>query len=519
MLSWMIYVALVTTLIACAAVAGDWVARSVSLPTRVVWCVALVATAVTGVVSWRAPTNDAAPATIVSSTQAPARSIGAPLGEVPLVDTPVLVGAVLAWVWIGLSIATALFLLVTTVQLRRRQRMWNPADVEGERVFITDGLGPAVVGFFRPVIALPAWATTESDERLRLIIAHEREHLRAGDQRLIALAWIITIMMPWNIVAVWMIARLRHAIEIDCDARVVRAHRDVRAYGELLIEVSRRPAAVPTGLTAFAERPSNVERRIMALTIGMPRHAKPIAIGLSLAAAAAIAVACEIPRPVGPGARGASALKTTPPTTEVPAPLPAGAASTVRSTLARSFPAIDAGGTKGGQAVWMVAGRDGRVVSSFVGPTYSENEFRRVARQQVYDSLNLVAFNAGLKAANGAPIVVVWARDVIPWETSVFLPDRARALIRDSIKTLQPNLYSGLAAGQAIYFVLDWKAKRVERIWAAPALADAAAQWRYARAQFPERVVLYATNVDITTADGRQVPVVYLNRSPWAERY
>jgi hypothetical protein len=139
--------------------------------------------------------------------------------------------------------------------------------------------------------------------------------------------------------------------------------------------------------------------------------------------------------------------------------------------------------------------------------------------QPAFDSLALMVYNTAVAAANGAPVAVVWAQDITPWEGYEFLPDRARLLMRDSLRVLQPQLYSTLPAGQAIYFLLDWKAKRVGRLWAGPAIADRKAQWEYARAQFPERVLLYATNTTIQTEDGREIPVVYLNPRPWAERY
>jgi beta-lactamase regulating signal transducer with metallopeptidase domain len=524
MLSWMLYTLVITASLGIAALAIEWIARAFAFPTRIVWCAALVAGALASVASWRASSEEAtsirwmlgaAPSVAaVQSTERAARA------RTENSVTSISVTAALSVGWLSLSVLTAGFLVLTTVQLSRRQRSWTRARVAGEAVLVTDGLGPAVVGFFSPVIALPAWTLKEQDDRVQLIVAHEREHLRAGDQRVIALAWIVAIALPWNFIVVWMIARLRHAIEIDCDARVIRRHRDVRGYGELLIDVSRRPASMAAGLTAFAERPSNVERRIMALTTGMPRHGKIIAACLSAVAVVVLFGACEIPRPAGPGAKSASAFKTAQPAlTEVNAPLPAGVTPTLQNVLARDFSAVNARGTKDGEAVWFVADRDGSVRSSWIGNIYSESEFRRAAMRQAFDTLHLVAFIAGMKATNGSPINVVWTKDQVPWEISELIADRTHTLIRDSIRVLQPALYSGLASGDAVYFVLDWKNRRVERIWSAPALSDRKAQWEYARGQFSERVVLHVTNVNVTIENGRVIPVVYLNRRPWAERY
>ena len=56
-----------------------------------------------------------------------------------------------------------------------------------------------------------------------------------------AAAWAVALF-PWN-PALWLIVkRLRLAIEIDCDARVLAGRRsDVRDYGMLLLTVGSRP--------------------------------------------------------------------------------------------------------------------------------------------------------------------------------------------------------------------------------------------------------------------------------------
>ncbi len=385
---------------------------------------------------------------------------------------------------------------------------------------ISDDIGPAVVGFFRPVIVLPAWAMQESDDRRRLLIAHERQHLSAGDQRVLALAYFIAVALPWNVVVWWMIVRLRHAIEIDCDARVILEQQSVRAYGELLIDVSRRPARRALGLTGFTESPSNLERRLMALTTQMPRRRKHTVAVLAATLGLATFIACEVPRPAGPASPGSSAMRSIARgATEVAAPLPKGAVPAIERVLERSFPSLAASGTESGRPLWLIADRKGNVVSSWIGSSYSDQELRRVAMQPAYDSMHLGVFNASMTSRHGGPINIVWAVDRTPWETHEYLSERMPGMILDSLRALQPALYSTLPAGQAVYFHLDGQAHRVGRIWAGPALSNAKEQWDYAQAQFPERGVLIATNLDVTTDDGRHIPVVNLYRLPWSMRY
>ncbi|MCU0624593.1 MAG: TonB-dependent receptor plug domain-containing protein, partial [Gemmatimonadaceae bacterium] len=98
----------------------------------------------------------------------------------------------------------------------------------------------------------------------------------------------------------WMQARLRLAIEVDCDRRCLAGGTDTGTYGRLLIAAaghtqSRLPwrAVAP----AFATRRSHLERRLLAMTPATrrPRRALALAAGaLSLVAGVA---ACESAAP------------------------------------------------------------------------------------------------------------------------------------------------------------------------------------------------------------------------------
>jgi TonB family protein len=70
---------------------------------------------------------------------------------------------------------------------------------------------------------------------------------------------------PWNLPLWWQFRRLRQAIELDCDGRVLRRAPDARRYGTLLLEVGRRRSA-PVMVLALADPPSFLERRIRLIT-------------------------------------------------------------------------------------------------------------------------------------------------------------------------------------------------------------------------------------------------------------
>jgi beta-lactamase regulating signal transducer with metallopeptidase domain len=102
--------------------------------------------------------------------------------------------------------------------------------------------------------------------QLELMLRHEEEHRRAKDAQFMTIAQLVLILTPWNAALWWLTVRLGMAVELDCDARVLR-DADARSYGDLLLEVARpRPWPRLIGATAFAERAEQLERRIRAIT-------------------------------------------------------------------------------------------------------------------------------------------------------------------------------------------------------------------------------------------------------------
>jgi hypothetical protein len=118
------------------------------------------------------------------------------------------------------------------------------------------------------------------------VLENEGEHVRAGDPRLLAAAIVCAVLTPWNPAAWWQLRRLRLAIEVDCDARVLRRRGDVRAYGSVLLEVGRRTVRTRVAVAGFAEPVSALERRIRIMTA--PRVRRPL---LRVAACGAITAA------------------------------------------------------------------------------------------------------------------------------------------------------------------------------------------------------------------------------------
>jgi hypothetical protein len=129
-------------------------------------------------------------------------------------------------------------------------------------VFVTEGVGPAVAGLLRPRIVVPRWVTMALPHQQSAVIAHEQSHLDARDPQLFTLALALLVFMPWNLPLWWQLRRLRYAIEVDCDARVLEGGIDPTHYGETLISVGERQSAYIGAVAAMSESKSFLEERL-----------------------------------------------------------------------------------------------------------------------------------------------------------------------------------------------------------------------------------------------------------------
>lgn len=202
--------------------------------------------------------------------------------------------------WLALSAAFATYLVIGIATLLWMRRRWERQTVLGVPVFVSERTGPAVVGAISPSIVMPRWALAMEPPQLALMLRHEQEHRRAGDAQLLTAAHLALTIMPWNVALWWMIARLDMAVELDCDARVLR-DTDARSYGDLLLEVAR-PRRGPrlVGAMAFAERAGQLERRIRAIARRRDQASRGARATAALIGMAAVTVAWVAPSPSGP---------------------------------------------------------------------------------------------------------------------------------------------------------------------------------------------------------------------------
>jgi len=203
-------------------------------------------------------------------------------------------------VWVLLAVGMLLHLGRAYRRLRSEMRTWTPGRVLGSRVMIADDRGPAVVGIRRSVVVMPRWIPELEDRLLRLVFLHEREHQRAGDHRLFAVAVAALVLMPWNLFLWWQLSRLRLAIEFDCDRRVLERGESPRDYADALITVGGRVSAPLLAAAAFAERKPAVEKRLRRMTEPLARLRIPRTLGATGVAALAIILVLGTPQPEAP---------------------------------------------------------------------------------------------------------------------------------------------------------------------------------------------------------------------------
>lgn len=300
--SWMLYSLAVGALLAGVAVLTERVFRLLGRPVRGIWAVAIVlAVALPLLTALR--TTPAQPATadalesVVSMTlteSPPATLAGlSTLSMLPALDAPLLV----AWALLSLTLLGALLHGVGVLQGRRRE--WQRTRVDGREVLVAADLGPAVIGWRRMQIVLPAWALALDAEARRLILVHEEQHIRRHDPGLLFGGLLAALLVPWNAPLWYLYRRLRLAIELDCDARVVAGGADLARYGEVLLVAGARcrSGGLPA-LATFAERATQLESRITALlpTPVRRRGAKVLASGVL--ATLALLAACTLQNPL-----------------------------------------------------------------------------------------------------------------------------------------------------------------------------------------------------------------------------
>jgi len=199
----------------------------------------------------------------------------------------------IAALWAVTALAVVLSFAVAYLRVRRARIRWPMVELHGSRVRVSPVLGPIVIGVARPEIIIPRWLVDRTLEEQRLVVEHEAAHVDARDPLLLVAGCVLAALMPWNPVLWIMLSRLRLAIELDCDARVLRRGRSPRLYGMLLIDVAERARPLRFAALALSDAASQLQKRILAMESRRITHPFARGAGVILVGLAGLLAACE----------------------------------------------------------------------------------------------------------------------------------------------------------------------------------------------------------------------------------
>lgn len=196
--------------------------------------------------------------------------------------------AVMFAVWAFGAAAMALYGVVSYVLLMRKLRTAVKTE---EGVFESDRVSTAFsAGFFPPKIYLPCGLF---DEERKLIVAHERVHIRRLDYIVKPIAFL-ALAVHWFNPFIWLaFALMTRDMELSCDEAVLKIFGagEKKAYSEALLRVSMRRSGLADGCNflplAFAE--TGIKGRVKNVL----KYKKPTLI-VTVFAAAAVVIACVV---------------------------------------------------------------------------------------------------------------------------------------------------------------------------------------------------------------------------------
>ena len=343
---------------------------------------------------------------------------------------------------------------VSLWRLGRHARRWPTQLLGAHSITVARDVGPAVFGWLQPRVVFPRWLLSAPQETQQLALLHEREHLEARDPQVLTTATLLFALFPWNAPLAWMLRRLRFAMEVDCDARVVRRGVDPASYGEALLYVSQRQAPAPATSIALIERPSQLERRINIM-FASPRKYPALIAGLSLALASyCLAAAAKIEVPANSTA--SVPLK--------PAPTPLKLGGLFEQLLKSKFPGLLEEKVAGTPVVVALINDDGSITRAekFISPEPIESVNASSATFAMLgldeESVPYVG-NMGMRSPTdpSKTLLIVYTERATPGEpfVSKVAPD-TRAVDRAIFKRyFSAAATNGIPAGDGLWVLLD----------------------------------------------------------------
>lgn len=302
MTTWMLWAVTVAALLGASAHLAEWALRDRRREGRWVWLAALLTSAALPLWRWLGPASppDASPTGGAAGWTVVDASWLVDMGSAAAARAPwstELLDALLIGGWMVSALVATVALLGGLHSLSRRARAWERVRVQEDDVLVSDDFGPALVGIGKPRIVLPGWALRLPAEELRMAYLHEAEHRDAGDARVLFLGALVVSLMPWNLPLWWHLRRLRLAVEVDCDARVLGRGASARAYGRMLLELGAAESRNALPVLALAKPESLLERRMKMIVRNVRTRGPLRAVAASALSAVLLVVACDAPPP------------------------------------------------------------------------------------------------------------------------------------------------------------------------------------------------------------------------------
>lgn len=320
--SWMIYLVLVSAAVTIAAAIVESALRATHVPARLLWVAAVCFPVVATIASarlvqsaqdrhlvapaselsrgltWRDQVRDS----LTRFVPRPLSIAVSPNSRLAMLDSTLLA------LWMTGCILTLGVFGGAAVRLRRIRSAAEVRNIDGVLVSVTPSTGPLVVGVLHPQILIPRWVLELDRSERQLVVAHEQEHLRARDPAMLAFSALAVGLTPWNPFAWYMLRRVRQAIELDCDRRVLAERPDMRAYAALLLSVASRSQTNLVPVVGMSASTSSLEERFRSMTTS-PTRTRGYRLISSVAVVALLLVATAmIPRPIREAQRNASTI-------------------------------------------------------------------------------------------------------------------------------------------------------------------------------------------------------------------
>jgi len=539
--AWMAYALVVAVLVSVAAVIVERIARLRRWPGRWIWMSALLLSIALpllfGLQRTRSSEQPAAALAALAAAQAPPVYARSPIawvgGETATPTRRLTLDTWLLATWAVMSALVLATLAMGWLQLRRRLRSAVDGEVDSVRVTLTRDIGPAVVGIVRPRIVVPRWLEHEDATTRAMVIAHEQEHLRAQDVRVLGGALLVALLVPWNLPVWWQLHRLRFAMEVDCDARVLRAGQSPSSYCAVLLRMATHLMPLRAAAAGLSESASSLEKRIRIMHTPRRKRWRLITALLACCSLASIAIAANVTTPPVITAQSA----------ELPLlPSPVAAWKDDKAELARAvayfYPQLAQSTQAGRPYVWAVINERGEVsqIDLEVRPTWDrEDDFARNWREylqghgldesQVRQQLVMqIPIGPNYVAVAWAMVFGAVSRDATAPRFEI-APQQARIMEARMLATIEAQrrviehfdptaLSEGLPAGQELWFLIAPDGK-VQRAGRREVLTDPEAARLAMQRMFPNISVGYVTRgTMVKDATRKRVPVSW----QWLER-